>query len=99
MEKYIPQHGILIGRREELGLTQEEVAKRAGISLKQYQNYESDEGREFSDSSWRIVNAVLSVLELDPTDFANGEYSWQSLSGDTRPVKVRFTRANGVAHG
>lgn len=89
-EHYIPDHGILIGRREELGLTQEEVAEKAGVTLKQYQSYESCDGREFRTSSWGIVNAVLTALQLDPTDFTNGEYSWESEDGDTRPVKERF---------
>jgi len=75
----VPDRGILIGQREKLGLTQEEVAKKAGVTLKQYQMYESHDGREFSQSSMRIVNAVLTVLELDPTAFARGDYSLRPL--------------------
>ena len=80
--KYIPERGILIGQREKLGLTQEEVAEKAGITLKQYQLYESHEGREFSSSSMRIVNAVLEVLELDPTAFAQGEYTFEAVANN-----------------
>ena len=90
MEQYIPENWILIGKRKGLGLTQEEVAEKAGVTLKQYQSYESCAGREFSSSSMRIVGQVLAALELDPTDFANGEYSWKSLDGDTRPASVRW---------
>ena len=78
----VPDRGVLIGQREKLGLTQEEVAEKAGITLKQYQMYESHDGREFSSTSMRIVNAVLTVLELDPTAFANGEYSMRPLPED-----------------
>ena len=80
--KVVPERGMLIRQREKLGLTQEEVAERAGITLKQYQQYESHEGREFSSSSMRIVNAVLKVLELDPTAFANGEYALVPVTED-----------------
>ena len=78
-EVYVPERGILIGQREKLGLTQEEVAAKAGIKLEQYQKYESHEGREFSSSSFRIVHAVLEALELDTTAFNRGEYSFEPL--------------------
>ena len=79
LQMMVTESGMLIRQREKLGLTQEEVAKRAGITLKQYQNYESPEGREFSSSSMKIVEAVLTVLELDPTSFAKGDYALRSL--------------------
>ena len=84
----VPDRGVLIGQREKLGLTQEEVAEKAGVTLKQYQMYESHDGREFSSTSMRIVNAVLTVLELDPTAFANGEYSMRPLSEDDPINKI-----------
>jgi len=88
-EVIVPDRGILIGQREKLGLTQEEVAKKAGIKLEQYQKYESHGGREFSSSSMRIVNAVLTALELDPTAFANGEYSFEPLPEDDPLYKLQ----------
>ena len=78
----VPDNGVLICQREKLGLSQEEVAAKAGIKLEQYQKYESHDGREFSSTSMRIVNAVLTALELDPTAFAKGEYSLVPLSED-----------------
>ena len=80
--RVVPDHGMLIGQREKLGLTQEEVAKRAGITLKQYQTYESCEGREFSSSSYQIVHAVLKALELDTSAFGKGEYVFEELPED-----------------
>ena len=77
----VPDRGVLIGQREKLGLSQEEVAVKAGIKLEQYQKYESHEGREFSSSSLRIVNAVLTALELDPSAFAKGSYSLVPRAG------------------
>jgi transcriptional regulator with XRE-family HTH domain len=76
--RYVPERGILIGQREKLGLSQEEVAAKAGIRLDQYRKYESHDGH-FTASSMRIVNAVLTALELDPTAFAKGEYSFERL--------------------
>jgi len=84
----VPDRGVLIGHREKLGLTQEEAAKKAGITLKQYQMYESHDGREFSSSSLRIVNAVLKVLGLDPTAFAKGKYSLEDLPEDDPLNKI-----------
>ena len=79
--RLVPDKGILIGQREKLGMTQEEVAAKAGIKLEQYQMYEGHESR-FSSSSLRIVNAVLTALELDPTTFASGEYFFEPADGD-----------------
>jgi transcriptional regulator with XRE-family HTH domain len=84
----VPDRGMLIRQREKLGLTQEEVAERAGITLKQYQMYESHDGRNFSSTSMRIVNAVLTVLELDPTAYANGEYALRPIEADDPLNKI-----------
>jgi transcriptional regulator with XRE-family HTH domain len=89
-ERYVPDNGLLRGRREELGLRQEEVAERAGIKLEQYRRFESAERQaSFSASSLRIVNAVLTALELDPTAFANGEYAFEALP-DGDPLNKPF---------
>ena len=80
-EVYVPDRGILIGQRKKLGLSQEEVAKKAGIKLEQYLKYESHDGH-FSTSSMRIVNAVLTALELDPTSFAEGKYAFRPVTED-----------------
>ena len=57
--------GILRSRREQLGMTQQEVANRAGIKLPQYQRIESGE-RQLSGCSMRIGLAICAVLLLDP---------------------------------
>ena len=84
-ERIVQENNILIEQREKLGLSQEEVAAKAGIKIEQYQRYESHDGRDFSSSSMRIVNAVLTALELDPTAFANGEYSFKPYPEDYPP--------------
>ena len=83
----MPDKGVLINRREELGMTQEEVAEKAGITLKQYQRFEIQESG-LSSSSFRIVHAVLSALGLDTTAYKNGEYSLQTIPVDDPIYKL-----------
>ena len=58
---------ILMTRRLQLGLTQAQVAKMAGLHLSQYQRLEGS-AHYFSGCSVRIGMAVCSVLLLDPTE-------------------------------
>ena len=57
--------GVLRSRREQLGLTQQEVADRAGIKLQQYQRLETGT-RHLEGCSMRIGLAICAVLLLDP---------------------------------
>ena len=61
-------HQILFSRREQLGLTQQQVADMANIQLRQYQRMESGE-RYISGCSMRIGLSICAVLLLDPYDF------------------------------
>lgn len=56
---------ILRRRRLELGMTQEQVALKLGMSIHQYQRYEYGEHR-FPNIPMRIGLRVCTVLELDP---------------------------------
>ena len=56
---------ILRSRRLELGMTQEQVALKLGMSIHQYQRYEYGEHR-FPNIPMRIGLRVCTVLELDP---------------------------------
>lgn len=60
--------GILRHRRNELGLTQQQVADLAHITLRQYQRLESDE-RDVASTSLRIGLGVCQALKLDPFRF------------------------------
>ena len=59
---------ILRSRRLELGMTQEQVALKLGMSIHQYQRYEYGEHSEhrFPNIPMRIGLRVCTVLELDP---------------------------------
>ena len=58
-------HDVLRYRREQLNLTQQQVADMADIRIRQYQRLESGE-RSISGSSMRIGLSVCAVLKLDP---------------------------------
>ena len=77
----VPERGMLIRQREKLGLTQEDVAAKAGLTLKQYQKFESHD-HNLSSSSFRIVHAVLSALKLDLTTFNKGGYGLAPVPED-----------------
>lgn len=68
LDVIMPDRAILIDRRHELGLTQQQVANRAGIQLMQYQRFERGE-RSMASASFRIGMAICDVLKLDPHRF------------------------------
>ena len=65
-------------RRNQLGLTQQEVANRAGIQLVQYQRFELGV-RDIRRASFQVAYKVFRVLEIDIDKFMNGEYCIQEL--------------------
>ena len=68
------QHSVLRERRVVLGMTQQQVADKAGIIVQQYQKFESGE-RDIMTSSFRTACRVIEALEMDVTDFYHGKYT------------------------
>ena len=68
------QHSVLREKRVVLGMTQQQVADKAGIVLQQYQKFESGE-RDIMTSSFRTACRVVEALGMDITDFYHGEYT------------------------
>jgi len=64
---------VLIEARKKLGLTQQQVADKAGVAMRHYQMFEGGK-RKLSTSSFNLASKVLKALELDLTAFANGDY-------------------------
>ena len=64
----VQDYVLLKNRRLELGLTQQQVADRAKIQLRQYQRVESGE-RHIRGASARIMLAICTVLKIDPYEF------------------------------
>lgn len=70
-EKWIvleAEKSMLKRRREELGMTQQQVADKAKILLRQYQRLESED-RGIASASLRIGLSVCAALKLDPRRF------------------------------
>ena len=65
---------ILLNARKKLGLTQQQIADKAHITVRHYQLFESGE-RKLSTSSFLTASRVLTALELDLSTFARGEYA------------------------
>lgn len=59
---------VLRVRREQLGLSQKEVAHMAGLQFSQYQRLEAGD-RFLSGCSMKVGLSVCTVLMLDPFDF------------------------------
>jgi transcriptional regulator with XRE-family HTH domain len=76
------ENKILLSARKKLGLTQQQVSKKARITIRHYQMFESGE-RRLSTSSFNTAGKVLEALELDLTAFARGEYDPTKLAEET----------------
>ena len=59
---------VLLSRRQQLGLTQQQVADRAHILLRQYQRVESGE-KDLSKCTMKVGLSICAALLLDPYDF------------------------------
>lgn len=64
----IHDHVLLRNRRIELGLTQQQVADKANIQLRQYQRVESGE-RHIRSASAKTMLSICAVLKIDPYEF------------------------------
>lgn len=53
----------LIQARQRLGLTQQETAKEAKVSLRAYQNYENEGQTPNARTAIRIADALASTVE------------------------------------
>lgn len=62
------EHAIFRAQREVLGLTQQQTADKARITLRQYQRIESGE-RSIYSASFRIGVSICKALEIDPVHF------------------------------
>lgn len=59
---------IIRKHREHLGMTQQQVANEVGITVRQYQRYESGEKSIYS-SSFQVGVRLFKVLKLEIKEF------------------------------
>lgn len=69
---------VLSERRQMLRMTQQEVADRANITLRQYQRLESGE-RNILTSSFGLACQVVEALDMDVSKFYHGDYYFEEL--------------------
>lgn len=69
----VEEKWILRDYRDKLGLTQQQVADKAEIQLRQYQRFEAGE-RNLSSSSFHIACRVIEALGLDICKYFHGGY-------------------------
>jgi len=72
-QKVLSEQSILRRARVKLGLTQQQVADKAGIHMQQYQKFEAGT-RNLSSSTFHIACRVLEALELDIVRYFHGDY-------------------------
>ena len=65
--------GLLKERRVTCGLTQQQVADKAGILIQHYQKFEGGE-RNLRTASFDVACRVLEALDLDIVKFFHNEY-------------------------
>ena len=79
---------VLSEKRQILRLTQQEVADRAKITLRQYQRLESGE-RNILTSSFGLACRVIEALDMDVSKFYHGAYYLEE--------EVKTMRGKGIA--
>jgi len=75
-------------KRKALRLTQQAVADKAGILIRQYQRFESGE-RDIMASSFAVACAVIEALGMNISDFYHGNYSSQSCDYSSHSVSAQ----------
>ena len=65
---------ILREKRVVLGLTQQQVADKAKITLQQYQKFESNT-RNIMTCSFQLACRVIDALGMNISNFYHGEYA------------------------
>ena len=78
----------LLKKRQMLRMTQQEIADRAKITLRQYQRLESGE-RSILTCSFGLACRVIEALDMDVSKFYHGDYYLEE--------EVKTMRGKGIA--
>ena len=68
------QRNVLKEQREMLGLTQRQVADKAGVKIIQYQRFEMGT-RSIMTASFQIACRIIEALEMNITEFFHSNYN------------------------
>jgi len=82
---------ILREKRVVLGLTQQQVADRAKITIRQYQAFESDE-RNIRTASYQLACRVIEALEMDVSKFYHNEYIFGEETAFDKNGQLRYVK-------
>ena len=63
-------------RRENIGLTQKQLAKEVGVTDVTISRYETGE----REPGWWQFLKICKVLSMNPMDFMEGEKEWERLN-------------------
>ena len=88
----LPEQAILKQARAKLGLSQQQVADKAGIHMQQYQKFEAGT-RNLSTACFDIACRVLEALELDISRYYHGDYV---LSEETYELPLKEEDVNNA---
>ena len=85
----LPAHIIIRIRRLELNLTQQQVADKANILLRQYQRFELGE-RNITSASAKLMLSICMALKIDPymffPDIKEDQFSLVNLFQALNPI-------------
>ena len=88
---HINTGGMLREWRVVNGLTQQQVAEKAGITQQQYQRFESGT-RDLRRCSFEVACKVLEALQMDIVKFYHGEYTFGEEIYADQNGKLRYKR-------
>ena len=68
-------------KRLKQNLSQRQVAKRANLTIRQYQTFELGE-RSLLRASFRITHSICQILDIQPEELFNLEYNTKKMPKD-----------------
>ena len=80
---------VLLKKRQMLRMTQQEIADRAKITLRQYQRLESGE-RSILTCSFGLACRVIEALDMDVSKFYHGDYYLEEEVKTMRGKKEQY---------
>lgn len=84
---------ILREKRLVLEMTQQQVAEKAKVALRQYQKFESNE-RNIMTASFQLASRVIEALGMNISDFYHGKYVLGEKVYSAGDGKLRYVKTD-----